>query len=205
MDELEEKIFEYLKKYNKKISYGKLKNEIKFKKLKRQLNVHNEENDDLLLLCLKRLEVKGKILFDEKNDAITIFKHNNSDYQGKFYLNKNGCGLIKVGDEKFIVRPNQTCGALDGDIVLFAKEKCLEENKYSANIKKVIQRKNNEITCLLLNGQLIPYGINIPYKIAVNERVLSKYQNLDVLIIQIENNLNENKEITANVIDKITN
>ena len=186
--DLKQKIYEFIVKCNKTININKIKREFKI-------------SFDQINIFLEELELEGKIILNE--DVVRAFPNDNVYYQGTIYIDKMNIGYLKSMNKRFVIPQKCLNGALSGDTVLIAKGNIQNDGKYIAVVKKVIKRKKDYIACIKIGETLIPYGINVPYKLEIDSDY-SKYEDYTALLVKL-NNKSKDKSIKGSIVKSITN
>lgn len=165
-----------MKLMNEKIikTIGKFER-IKFKELRKALNIPNE-NIDYFREMLHSLEVQGKIYFDE-NNYYTEFPINykvatlNSTKSKVLFIESKGNG-------KIIINPEKANGALIGDKVVV--ELSGNGKKSKGEVKKILERQNDIVVCEVVENEGIKHLI--PFNVIGDLKLRIDHQNMKRLV-----------------------
>ena len=155
MDILQNKILEYLKKNSKKIDFWTLK---------KKLNIHGENEENLLRSVLHSLEEQGQIYLD-KNECYAIFDIDQLEkIQGKLFVSRKGCGYVNIQDENgekfsYLIHSEDLNGALSDDIVIISDFTQMKSDYILAKVEKIVKRNHDTVVFEYQgNGVFTPYN-----------------------------------------------
>ena len=184
MTELEEKIKDYFKNTERKISKEELRH---------KLNIKGEQQIANFNCALNVLVEEGYLFFDNKN--YRLFTNKIGIAHGQIEINKNGCGFVHTKDGYTILIENSDLnGALDGDTVLVSGITKKRKDFYCGEIYKVLKRKDGfaifEVIGSGKTASLIPYNDYTNINISLNKNELKDLNEGELIKIIISTEYN---------------
>lgn len=182
MENLSEKILEYLKKINRKIS---------FMQLRKKLEINGEEEIRLFEKSLNYLVEKGEVYLDE-NDEYQVFNCEKlNKVQGKIFVSKKGNGYVTVnidgkGEFTYLIHAESLNGALSDDIVVLSDLRHMKSEYILAKVERVVKRNHKQIVFEYQgNNVFTPYSQKSKLTFYISERDCERYVYGDRVLVNI--------------------
>ena len=170
---------------------------VPIKVIKKDLNIKGELSNELFLKSINKLEINSQVYFNEQKEELSIINKNSNYKVSTAILNSNNELYFKSNSQKYIPNTKDTKGILNNDLVLISTY-----DNNLCKIIKIIKRYKDKIICIYMNGTLIPYGVNIPYSIKLNQNI-KKIPDYSAIIIELNKDLTNKNTLYCNLIDII--
>lgn len=167
--------YNLINKNTKKYTFSELK------KVVFNNDINNEDFENALL----ELEIEGILFHDRINNTYRLFPHELGYVQGVLKINKHDEGFVEYGNKKYIVKPQELNGALDGDLVVLRPKR-----NSSCSIEKIVKRGNGFLVVEVVKEndefKLKPYSAFFPYKLTMREDFMKIYVEGDRLLVKLD-------------------
>ena len=183
LSELEENIFELLKKSNKNLTY---------KRIKRELHVFSEEKEKMLNEALDKLQTKGYIYLNEY-DEYQLFSKCNQLAIGEVKKNIQGKIYVRVGENNVFIADSHLNGAITGDLVIVKRSNYKVQGNSRGEIDKILKRQKGTLIFDYINGELTPYEWPGKIEINISEKELKKLVDGNRILVKIDLEKTNNK------------
>ena len=198
MERLEEQILEYLQAQVKNITLEEINKEF-----------GNDFDPDDILTTIVRLEKKGKIFRNKKNE-FQAWHNGLGRVFGTIRITSKGAGILKEESGKItFIHHDFLNGALDGDKAIVNSLKMVrprgkEKERQEGRVERIVDRTQNTILCEVVNiagkKTIKPLTENTDIKVKVDKDELKKYIDGDLLLIDLS--LERDNEYFPGIISK---
>lgn len=155
------------------------------KELKTIFGIQNKEEINGLLIFLNKLIDEG--LINYCNGKYSFFTSFDDRHIGTIKILKSGDGILKDNKNTYTISANNLNGALDGDIVIIIKS----TNDRDFLVKKIVERKTNDIVFVCHNGRLVPYKNNKNINISLSSKDMKETNEGDFVLVSIVDELSD--------------